>query len=225
MAVVTKTFDPSIIEMVKGAMSDLFDEKLACINELRTENALLKKRVAELEAEVEEGQEYTRRNNVIAYGVSLTQFESNPIQVAIEIAAKFNYKITPDDIDAAHRLGLERKANQEKDKPPPPFIIRFVHRHKKVELIRRARDTNKKENASASNSSTSNQAKKKKQIVLRDQLTKRSQVIFSYARRLWAEYYVWTWKGAVFCRHDGSDNIIPLRSIADIEMLEKDLAA
>jgi len=39
------------------------------------------------------------------------------------------------------------------------------------------------------------------------------------------EYYVWTWKGAVFCRHDGSDNIISLRSIADIEMLEKDMAA
>ena len=55
MATIAKPFDPSIIEMVKGAMSELFDEKLACINELRTENALLKKRVAELEAEVEEG--------------------------------------------------------------------------------------------------------------------------------------------------------------------------
>ena len=71
MAVATKSFDPAVIDMVKGAMSELFDEKLACINELKAENAFLRKRVAELEVEVEEGQEYTRRNNLVAYGLSL----------------------------------------------------------------------------------------------------------------------------------------------------------
>lgn len=117
-ATANKTFDPAIIEMVKGAMSDLFDEKLACINELKAENAFLRKRVTELEAVVEKGQEYTRRNNVVAYGAPLSQNESDPIQVAIEIAANFNFKITPDDIDAAHRLGSGKRTNQENSPPP-----------------------------------------------------------------------------------------------------------
>lgn len=94
-----------------------------------------------------------------------------------------------------------------------------------MELIRRARIANRKEGETATNARLDKSVKKKNQIVLRDQLTKRSQAIFSYARCLWAEYYVWTWKGAVICCRDGEENTIPLNSLADVELLEKDLAA
>ena len=104
----------------------------------------IRDRVAELEVEVEEGQEYTRRNNLVVYGVPLSQYESDPIQVAIDIAARFDFQLTPDDIDAAHRLKSGKKENQDKASPPP-FIMRLVHRHKKAELIRRAKEANKKE--------------------------------------------------------------------------------
>ena len=200
-------------ESLTRIVSQLLDERLEGYNHLKEENAKLKKKVLELEEEIEEGQIYTRRNNVVAYNVPMATGE-NPIQVAIELGRTANMELKPDDIDIAHRLRSKR------DDQPPPFIIRFVHRHKKIELLKRTRPVKP---TPGEGENQRDPKGKPRGIIFRDQLSPRSQQIFNHAHILWSEYFVWSWKGGIYCRKDGEEDIIPLKSLEEVDELAKDI--
>lgn len=92
-----------------------------------------------------------------------------------------------------------------------------------MKRARLARDNDSSPEVAAQSQSKSGRTTNKmnEQITLRDQLIRKNQEIFSYARCLWGEYYVWSWKERIFCRYDGNEQIIPLNSVADVEELER----
>ena len=215
MAVATQANQANLIteESLMRIVGNLLDDRLASLNQLKEENTKLRKRVAELEDEVEGLQGYSRVNNVVAYGVP-KETNEDPIQLAIDLGKTVNLNLKPEDIDIAHRLKSRR------DDLPPPFIIKFVNRHKKIELLKRSKP---KKSESDEESSDRGTKEAKRGIVFRDHLSPRAQQIFNHAHILWSEYFVWSWKGGIYCRKDGEEEILPLKSLYDVDELAKEI--
>ena len=130
--------------------TEILNDKIAF---LVTENKILKDTVAKLEKTVKDNQiqfeidvnkleQYGRRSNVEIAGipdeVSLPSLESKVVEVLGEIGVK----VTPDEIEACHRLQKNRN-----DRGPSRTIVRFVNRKKCDKIFankRRLKDIDKK---------------------------------------------------------------------------------
>ncbi len=62
-----------------------------------------KKRIKDLEYQVEELEVYTRKNNVVLYRIPQMENDS-PLELAVEIGRAVDIQIDKSDIDTAHRL-------------------------------------------------------------------------------------------------------------------------
>ncbi len=72
--------------ITKREMRQMLEEikKLDFIHDIKRENEKLKEKTAELEEKVRDLEAYSRRNNLVVYGI-LLQEDENPIQLAINI--------------------------------------------------------------------------------------------------------------------------------------------
>ena len=98
------------------------------IQKLQDENQTLKndlkntqQRVVKLESELNNLQQYNRRNNIEICGIPKTD-EENLEEKVINIAANLGVKIDSRDIEACHRLKKNKKERT------PRTIVRFVNR-------------------------------------------------------------------------------------------------
>lgn len=117
-------------------------ELTAKVTSLQQENTVLRNRVDELdekvmelesriEYKIEEQNQYSRRNNMIVDGLSEITGEL-PIDTALRFASKVGYQLTREQIDDCHRLPKKKNALTQ---APRPFIIRFVNRHVKRNML------------------------------------------------------------------------------------------
>ena len=97
-----------ITTIVKAAVHEAVGTQLKAVREenarLTSENESLKVRVSELEAAVEESEQYSRRNSLRISNVAESELEDTD-QVVIGIADTLNVNIVPADIDRSHRVG------------------------------------------------------------------------------------------------------------------------
>lgn len=115
-------------------LNETLDEKLNIhkayikeqVKELQEENRILKDKIEDLE-------QYSRRNNLVIDGVTEITNE-NRIETAVRAAKMVGFDLHPSQIDDCHRLPL-RAGNYQNPNRPRPFIIRFVNRHFKRELL------------------------------------------------------------------------------------------
>lgn len=161
------------------------EQRNAIIRDLSDEFMNMKNKVCQNEHRIDDLDNYSRRNNVVFHGVPRIESE-NPIDLAVKLGAIVGVIIEPRDIDIAHRLPSKNT------KLPPPFIIRFVNRWKREEVMEAAKIA--KPTAECMGGG------RDMKIYCNDHLTSKCQALLLYAKRLRPEYHVWTKRGAVMCR-------------------------
>jgi len=119
----------------------VLESKVAELEKLQRENYVVR-------AQMQDLNQYTRRNNVIVSGVVEIPNEK-PLETLQRIATIMNYDLDEQQIEACHRLPVNRwsvNRNRSQAAPPPrPFILKFVRRYVKTDFIIHCK-SNRKEN-------------------------------------------------------------------------------
>lgn len=105
-------------------------EKLETIEK---ENHILKKKICDLEARIEDEEQYSRVNCIEIHGIP-QQTNENVLQIVKEVGVAIDYKVSDDMIDNCHRLGRSVSG-----KPVPGIIVKFTRRLDKEEFLRKKR--------------------------------------------------------------------------------------
>lgn len=113
-----------------GFVSDKYDSVLAQNAELVAANKELLARNAVLEKKVTELEQYSRLNNIEIKGIPTTKGEDRKA-ILQRVANVIECPISPDDIDTVHRVSTKSTGKN--------LIARFCSRDKKNEFVRKAR--------------------------------------------------------------------------------------
>ena len=113
--------DLSVI--MKTAVSEVIDDRLKKLHDenkrLTQENEELKNRVTRLEQDIDDTEQYSRRNNL-----RISKLPESPNEdtdaIFLKIAETLNVPLTPGDIDRNHRVG------RPGSKPQRDIIVKFV---------------------------------------------------------------------------------------------------
>lgn len=132
------SFKTSVLDEIQNKIEDTLRNEIGMMKE---ENQHLQNRVLELEervAELEKCEEtvlelnqYSRRNDLIIDGFTETRGEY-PLDAVLRFGRQVGYELKKEQIDDCHRLPRKKNALPQS---PRPFIIRFVNRHVKRELL------------------------------------------------------------------------------------------
>lgn len=106
------------------------DKCLADLESLKTENKVLKDQLVKVREEVNNQQQYSRRNTVDIQGVPEAKSE-NLLEVVKSVARVLRFKLSSEMVDAVHRLPGSRG-----DSRPRGIILKFVRRMDCDELLR-----------------------------------------------------------------------------------------
>ena len=165
---------------------------------MKTENKKLRQ-------EVENLQQYTRRNNVVISGIKYEEGE-NLFELIRKCADDVNVKIEPQDIDIAHRLPKRRDTSE-----PPVILVKFVRRTLKHQLM-----SLWKANRSKKQSGTPTP---KETVYINDHLTQKSAHLLRKAkecRNRGELKYVWTKDGGVYVRREENEKAVRVQCETDI---------
>ena len=97
-------------------------EKEKLIKDLKEEVSFLNNEHEQLKSDVENQEQYSRRNCLLVHGIPKEQGEGTDSIVLNAINEHFEEELTQDDMERTHRVG---KPKQNK-KTPRPIIIKFV---------------------------------------------------------------------------------------------------
>ena len=97
---------------------------------LKTEVARLNCKTTELDASLDETDQYNRRECLVIRGIRVTEEEDTSLIVA-NVASMINVDINREDISISHRLKVKKKTNKAN---PPPIIAKFVRREDRDDL-------------------------------------------------------------------------------------------
>lgn len=159
------------------------------------------------ENRLDEIDNYSRINNVVVYGIPMTENEA-PLEVTEKIGSVLGVPLPRVQVDIAHRL-RSRNTNM-----PPPFIIKLLNRWKKEELMTAAKAIK----PTAASFGGSNEVR----IFVNEQLSPKNQLLFHHAKKLKKEYFVWGKNGVLWCRKR-TEGAQPIRitDMDDIDYLEE----
>ena len=155
----------SIILNALEARATQQDEKIKILSE---ENQLLKKEVERLTLENENHAQYTRKNNVIIHNIPLVKGEEQ-LTTAVKLFNAIGLPFTENEVDACHRLPTRNQKN------PPPFLIKFVSRHRKVQMIQKIKSTKPTADVIGGN--------KEDMIFASDHLTRQNGILLQTAKQ------------------------------------------
>lgn len=155
------------------------------VKEIGDELVKIANNVKILEARVTECENYSRRNNVVFYGVP-SLHQEDPLVTAEKLGDILGVSMKPSEVEIAHRL------KSRNTKQPPPFIIRLVNRWKKDKILAAAKQ--KMPMADEFGGS------KTVRIYANEHLSPQTQMLFAQARKLKENYFVWTKNGQVLVR-------------------------
>jgi hypothetical protein len=189
------------------------------LKEVKNENKLLKRRIvevenqnSELERVVGELEQYGMVNDLIVAGIPMTE-EEDLIEVTKNLAGKLDVELKDYDIATAHRLPTKKGI--------PPFIVRMVDRQKKTLLINRAKEINLK----GENFGTHKDNEHK--VYLNEHLSQHTRSLLTEVRRIRDDgivKFAWSKEGKVFVRVAEKEKVIRVRSLNEIEQLERELS-
>jgi len=183
------------LEMVNGELYsanvriDSFEKKLAdaqkMIDDHRTEQIMLRKEIATLQQQLEEQEQYIKRDNLVFHGVGESEGEDTTTKVVDLCQRHFpTVKLQASDISISHRLPTK---STDKTKP---IIVRFTRRDIRQQIFR-----NKK-------------CLKNTNITVVEQLTNKKAKLVTTATALMKQHKLlgtWTNDGKVFIKQlDGS---------------------
>ncbi|XP_022188927.1 uncharacterized protein LOC111047474 [Nilaparvata lugens] len=190
--------------------AELIKEQQTAIDRLSEENKCLRKKLDNVELEMDELQQYSRRNNVEIYGVPTTQGE-NVSKIVLDVCKSVGMDISKHSIDACHRL---KKRN---NRPTSGIIVKFVRRTDAEDLLLRRK---KKRDLNTNHIGFTGEAAP---IFINKSLTAKRSKLFAKVKQFQhdAGYkYVWTdFAGRVRIRFREGDRAIVINSEDDLQNL------
>jgi len=129
---------PSKFESFENQLSDISNEITTIrsnMDHLKEENAQLKKRNrgleeknAKLDSQLNELEQYGRRQNLEIHGILMPDNETNAEveDKVLQVLKKIDTTITKDAIDVVH--GLRGKPKTDQNKKSPSIMVRFIAR-------------------------------------------------------------------------------------------------
>lgn len=123
----------AIVNIIIKAMQTLTHNKDTKIKQLQSKVTFLNEKVCDLENQIDELNQYERRDTIIVSGQDLPHEvpNENPTDVIVTtIKNVLNVEIEKSDINIAHRLGKRSSANVKK-----PIIVKLQSRQKKTDII------------------------------------------------------------------------------------------
>lgn len=183
------------------------DKCINVINDLLSENKMLKGKINDLENRLEEQEQYSRRNTIEVYGIPHEKNE-DIVQVVKEVGKALDFEITTSMIDACHRMG---------GRPGPSnttagIIVKFVSRLDKEELLRRRRV---KRNLSTRHMNL----RVDQPVYINESLTPARRKLMAEARQVKREKnirFLWVRNGKLFMRKEESAPVIHISCQADL---------
>lgn len=221
----TNALEQLIRRVVKEEMDRLFDslkKATDSVEILQDENKMLKGRCerlaadmeelrAEFREEVDEINQYSRRNNLLISGVPESPQE-NLDQLFTKLAGRLDSSFDPRDIDVIHRLPQSMASNK-----PSPIVVRLARRSKKNFLLTVAKKKNNWFNSSHLG------LPGQSPIFVNEHLTPKRAALLRKARQVKIKLkfkFLWTREGKIFLRKDEESMLLPIRSIADLHALD-----
>ncbi|XP_022201389.2 uncharacterized protein LOC111058195 [Nilaparvata lugens] len=199
---------------ILGRQDELIKKQNEIIQQLQKENELLKNKFAELDARVEDQEQYSRRNTIEVFGILESQGE-NAENLVLDVCKELGVKITAEAISVAHRLkkfGNQRSAG---------IIVKFVRRKDADELLRRRKE---KRNLTAQDVGFPGD---KSPIFIYQSLAPGRHRLFTAARRIRAQEnlrYVWIDRsGVIKMRATENSRVISIRTQQDLTAFVSDL--
>lgn len=103
------------------------------VDELRSENSLLRKRVAVLDSRLDEAEQYSRRNTLEIHGVPVEKGE-NVVTLVKTVGRALDFPVEDAMIDACHRLRTRDGSGKS-----PGIIVKMVRRLDAEALLQKRR--------------------------------------------------------------------------------------
>jgi len=192
-------------EMIRSILNETLDEKMRIMERMKKDVEDLKKKVRDLEGRIEDRDKYDRRHNLVLYGLPM-QPNERPLQFALDIIKAVNIDATPYDLDAAHRLKTRN------DTQSPPFIIRFINRWRRDDVMEAFKDKKPRVSLWGGN--------QKVRVFCNEQLTPSAQALMAAARCHKELFYIWTSKGNIYYRKKLKDSEVrQVLDMADAETM------
>ena len=165
------------------------------LGDLRTDNLALADEVDDLE-------QYSRRNCLLLHGMPESDEDSNEVVISV-CNGKLELNISADDIDRSHRLGSSRHSNDDNNTRPRPIIVKI----RSYETRRRVFSAKRKLKGS--------------KVVVTENLTKRRSELYKKVCALSNVQCAWTFDGRIVCLLDNGrkETILHERDIPSLSRM------
>ncbi|XP_077985930.1 uncharacterized protein LOC144440433 [Glandiceps talaboti] len=193
-------------------VSNSFDEFTRQLQSLKNENKGLKEQLAKTTNELNDLQQYTRRNNLELSGLPEEEDEDTD-DIVVRVAAAAGVNISPDDIDISHRL--PRRTNRQGQQQPATIIVKFVRRTVRNKLYNSKKHLKDK---TARNIGYTNNNR----LYINENLTPTNKHLFYEANQLrntkqWK--FIWTYNGKIYTRKNNGDPAICITTTQDLSRI------
>jgi len=215
--------------VVKEEVSRL-NEKLSLVIDqnktLRAENKSLSEqytklatKLRETELELDNQQQYMRRNNIIVTGVPESTDE-DLTDIFTTIATNLGcHNFRPSELDVIHRLPQAKATNR-----PRPIVVRLVRRSKKQGILKLARERWNKERKKKSRLVASHLGLHgTNPVYFAEHLTRKRAALFRKAKEFKSRYsfkFLWTRDGQILLQKDEQSSTIFVNSEANLQLEE-----
>ena len=210
-------------------LSESYDAVVSKLNRLEESKKLadleissLKNEVAELRClaiqnkhDINELEQYSRRDCLEIRGVPLPDLESTDAAV-VKMAECIDVEIEENDMSTSHRLPTRKKTSSQSKRPeqPPAIIVKFISRDKRDELYRARSKLKNLTSADLGYRGTANK------LFISESLTRYNKELFGKcleARRRLGYKFIWTQQGRIYLRKEYNDPVIHVASMSDID--------
>ena len=195
-------------------VSNSFDEFKNQIQGLKNENNDLRQQLAKSTRELDDLQQYTRRNNLEITGIPHEEDEDTD-NIVVKLAATLGVNISSSDIDISHRLPRKHNHQVRNQPSPAPIIVKFVRRSLRNYIYsarKHLRGVSTRDVGFQSNN----------RIYINENLTPANKQLFYQANQRRKEgnwKFIWTNNCKIFTRKNTGDPPICISTSSDLDRI------
>ena len=161
---------------------------------------LLQKRVIALENDVDELEQYSRRNCLLIHGVKEDNKEEVEEKVKDVVNTKLELNLESRDFDRMHRLGKRTPASATK---PRPIIVKFASYRQRSKVFSQKKHLKKFKTPTAN-------------IVITENLTKKRYALLNKCRDEFGNRNAWSYDGRIFAITDDDETRAAFTNMEDL---------
>jgi hypothetical protein len=182
---------------------------------LKAENGELKKRVANIELELLDAQQYSRNQNIEISGIPVTT-EEDTYAILESVSKALDVQYDRGDVSIAHRLPLRRVSGRDvtgRQRQHPTIVAQFVSRSTRARWL----DAARKRRIQAKDVSP---VLPEGPVFISEHLTQHNKIVLGRAKFLVKQKklaYAWAREGKVFVRKTIDGRALRVRYLEDVD--------